>query len=364
MLGAVFELARPLLNALDPEQAHELTLRSLEAGIYPRGQAPDPSCLGLRLWGLDFPNPLGMAAGFDKDARVPDAVLGMGLGFAEVGTVTPRPQEGNARPRVFRLIRDRALINRLGFNNGGHAAAKARLAARAGKGVVGVNVGANKDTPDRAADYVEGVRCFYDVASYFAVNVSSPNTPGLRDLQAPAALDDLLARVLAARADLMAAGKPSRPIVVKLAPDLAAADIAPIVAVLTARGVDGIAISNSTLARTGLKDEAAGREAGGISGRPLFHRSTVMLARVHRLTQGRIPLIGIGGIDSGPAAIAKIEAGATLLQLYTGLVYEGPGLVGRIKRAMVEYAAHRKLARITDACGRRAEEWASRPLDM
>lgn len=368
MLGAVFELARPLLYALDPEQAHELTLKSLEAGIYPRRDAPDPVSLGVRLWGLDFPNPLGIAAGFDKDARVPDAVLDMGLGFAEVGTVTPQPQEGNPRPRVFRLISDRALINRLGFNNGGHAAAKARLAARAARvttgGIVGVNVGANKDAPDRAADYVEGVRCFYDVASYFTINISSPNTPGLRDLQAPAALDDLLARVLAARADLVAAGKPSRPIVVKLAPDLAVADIEPIVGVLVARGVDGIAVSNSTLSRTGLKDEAAGREAGGVSGRPMFHRSTVMLARVYRLTEGRIPLIGIGGIDSGPAAIAKIEAGATLLQLYTGLVYEGPGLVARIKRAMVEYATHRKLARIADACGRRAGEWASRPLDM
>ena len=364
MLGAVFELARPLLYALDPEQAHELTLKSLEAGLYPRDAAPDAASLAQDLWGLRFPNPLGIAAGFDKDARVPDAVLGMGFGFAEVGTLTPRPQDGNPRPRVFRLIKDRALINRLGFNNGGHAAAQARLAARAAKGVVGVNVGANKDTDDRAADYVAGVRGFYDVASYFTVNISSPNTPGLRDLQAPAALDDLLARVLGARAELVAAGKPSRPIVVKLAPDIAAADIEPIAAVLAARGVDGIAISNSTLARTGLKDEAAGHEAGGISGRPLFHRSTVMLARVHRLTQGRIPLIGIGGIDSGAAAIAKIEAGATLLQLYTGLVYEGPGLVGRIKRAMVEYAAHRKLARITDACGRRAQEWASRPLDM
>ncbi len=364
MLGAVFELARPLLYALDPEQAHELTLKSLEAGIYPRDDAPDAAGLELDVWGLRFPNPLGIAAGFDKDARVPDAVLGMGFGFAEVGTLTPRPQDGNPRPRVFRLIKDRALINRLGFNNGGHAAAQARLAARAAKGVVGVNVGANKDADDRAADYVAGVRGFYDVASYFTVNISSPNTPGLRDLQAPAALDDLLARVLAARAELVAAGKPSRPIVVKLAPDIAAADIEPIAAVLAARGVDGIAISNSTLARTGLKDEAAGHEAGGISGRPLFHRSTVVLARVHRLTQGRIPLIGIGGIDSGAAAIAKIEAGATLLQLYTGLVYEGPGLVGRIKRAMVEYAAHRKLARITDACGRRAQEWASRPLDM
>jgi dihydroorotate dehydrogenase len=363
MLEAVFALARPLLNALDPEQAHELTLRSMEAGIHPRSTAPDDSRLAASAWGLAFPNPLGIAAGFDKDARVVAAVLSMGLGFAEIGTVTPRPQQGNPRPRVFRLLGDRALINRLGFNNGGHAAALARLQRHPLSGIVGVNVGANKDAPDRAADYVEGIRCFYDVASFFSVNVSSPNTPGLRDLQAPAALDDLLTRVLAARAGLTTAGKPRRPVVVKLAPDLAEADLEPVVGVLVSRGVDGIAVSNTTLSRSGVSDSARGRESGGLSGRPLFHRSTVMLARVYRLTQGRIPLIGIGGIDSGATAIAKIEAGATLLQLYTGLVFEGPGLVARIKQDLVQYAAREMLARIGDATGRRAEDWAARPLE-
>jgi dihydroorotate dehydrogenase len=364
MLGAVYGLARPLLHALRPEQAHELSLRSLELGIYPRAPTPDDARLAVSVLGLAFPNPLGIAAGFDKDARVVDPVLGMGFGFAEVGTVTPQPQAGNTAPRVFRLAGDRALINRLGFNNAGHAAALARLQRRSTPGIVGVNVGANKDAPDRAADYVAGIRCFYDVASYFAVNVSSPNTPGLRDLQAPAALDDLLARVLAARAELMAAGKPKRPIVVKLAPDLAEVDLPLIAEVLASRGVDAIAIGNSTLARTGLRESALAREAGGMSGRPLFFRSTIMLARVYRLTGGRIPLIGIGGIDSGNTAIAKIEAGATLLQLYTALVFEGPGLISRIKAAMVQYVDHRRLARIGDATGRRAEEWASRPLDM
>jgi len=364
MLGAVLQLARPLLFALDPEQAHELTLKSLEAGIYPRGFAPDDARLVANVCGLAFANPLGIAAGFDKDARVYNSVLGMGLGFAEVGTVTPRPQEGNLRPRVFRLIEDRALINRLGFNNGGHAAMLARLARRRPRGIVGVNVGANKDSPDRAADYVEGVRRFYEVASYFTVNVSSPNTPGLRDLQAPAALDDLLARVLAARSELVATGKPKRPIVVKLAPDIAEDDLAPVVDVLVSRGVDGIAIGNTTLSRVGVRDAALAQEAGGVSGRPLFHRSTVMLARVYRLTQGNIPLIGIGGIDSGAAAIAKIEAGATLLQLYTGLIFEGPGLIARIKRDLVRYAEQRKLTRIADATGGRAEDWAAKPLAM
>jgi dihydroorotate dehydrogenase len=363
MLGAVFDLVRPLLFALDPERAHELTLKSLEAGIYPRSFAPDDARLAAQVWGLAVPNPLGIAAGFDKDARVYDSVLGMGLGFAEVGTVTPKPQEGNPRPRVFRLTEDRALINRLGFNNGGHAAMLARLARRRPRGVVGVNVGANKDSADRASDYVEGIRRFYDVASYLAVNVSSPNTPGLRDLQAPAALDALLARVLTARSEMMAAGKPKRAMVVKLAPDIAEDDLPPVVDVLMRRGIDGIAIGNTTLSRVGVSDAGLARQAGGVSGRPLFHRSTVMLARVYRLTQGSIPLIGIGGIDSGPSAIAKIEAGATLLQLYTGLVFEGPGLIARIKRDLVHYATEHKLARISDAAGCRAEEWAAKSLE-
>jgi dihydroorotate dehydrogenase len=368
-MPALYRLARPLLLALDPERAHALTLAALEAGLYPRPRVRDDPRLALTLWGVDFPNPLGVAAGFDKDARVPDRLLGMGFGHAEVGTVTPRPQRGNPRPRVFRLVRDRALINRLGFNNAGHAAALARLQQRrAGvgsvraAGIVGVNVGANRDAADRVADYVAGVRAFYDVASYFTVNVSSPNTPGLRDLQAPAALDALLARVQDARAALMAAGRPSRPVVVKLAPDIAEEDLEPIVRVLVARGVDGIAVSNTTLARDGLAEAELAKEAGGVSGRPLFHRSTVVLARVFRLTGGRIPLIGIGGIDSGATAIAKLEAGASLLQLYTGLVYEGPGLLGRIKRELVAYVEREKLARLAEATGCRAEQWAANRL--
>ena len=363
MLASVFEFARPLLYALDPERAHELTLKSLEAGIYPRPSQPDDARLGVNVWGVGFPNPLGIAPGFDKDARVPDAILGMGFGHAEIGTVTPRPQDGNPRPRVFRLIRDRALINRLGFNNSGQAAALARLERGRPKGVVGVNVGANKDAADRAADYVAGVRAFYDVASYFTINVSSPNTPGLRDLQAPTALDELVARVLQAREEMMATGKPRRPVVVKIAPDIAEEDLEPIVRVLQARRIDGIAVSNSTLARERLSDTALAKEAGGISGRPLFHRSTVVLARVHALTGGRIPLIGIGGIDSGATAIAKLEAGATLLQLYTGLVYEGPNLLARIKQAMVAHVARENLPGIGAVTGRRAGEWAAKSIE-
>jgi len=361
MLAVLFELARPLLSALGPEQAHEVTLRFLEAGVFPRGEAADDTRLAVQLWGMSFANPLGIAAGFDKDARVPDAVLGMGFGFAEVGTVTPLPQTGNPPPRLFRLHAERALINRLGFNNAGHDAALAHLRRRTQNGIIGVNLGANKDAADRIADYVQGIRRFYEVANYFMVNVSSPNTPGLRDLQAPSALDDLLGRLFAERSAMIAAGKPWRPILVKLAPDLSAPDLDAVVAVLRARGVDGIAACNSTVARDGVRGNSV-QEAGGISGRPLFHRSTVVLARIYRATQGRIPLIGIGGIESGAMAIAKIEAGASLLQLYSGLVFEGPRLLGRLKQALLQYVEHRKLASLGQACGRRAEEWAARPL--
>lgn len=357
MIGALSRLAHPLLLALDPETAHELTLRALELGAYPRCGTTHEETLATPLWGLAFPNPVGIAAGFDKDARVPDAVLGLGCGFAEIGTTTPEPQPGNPAPRVFRLVADRAVINRLGFNNAGHAAALGRLAARTRHGIVGVNIGANKSSPDRTADYIAGIRTFYDTASYFTVNISSPNTPGLRDLQAPDALDTLLARIMAARAEKIAEGKPRRPIVVKLAPDLAEAELRETVATLLRHGVDGIAVSNTTLDRTGLAEPAA-KEAGGLSGRPLFRRATVMLARIHLATGGNVPLIGIGGIDSPETALAKIEAGASLLQLYTGLIYEGPGLIGRIKTHLANVCRQRGVQSIADFAGTRAAEWA------
>ncbi|MET0569517.1 MAG: quinone-dependent dihydroorotate dehydrogenase [Hyphomicrobiaceae bacterium] len=360
MLRGLAELVRPALLALDPEQAHELTLKSLERGIYPRDVGSDDPLLASRLGTLPLPNPVGIAAGFDKDARVPDAVLGLGCGFAEIGTVTPLPQAGNPKPRIFRLINERAVINRLGFNNGGHAAALARLQRRAARGVVGVNIGANKDAADRTADYVAGLEAFYDVASYFTVNISSPNTPGLRDLQAPAALNELLTRVMSVRKRIVAQGRPHRPIVVKIAPDIAEADLPAIAQQLQSHAVDAIAVSNTTLARPGL---AIKTEPGGLSGRPLFHRSTVMLARMYLLTEGCIPLIGIGGIESGPTALQKMEAGASLIQLYTGLIYEGPGLIRRIKDHLAQHARNTGLQGIGEATGLRAEEWAARPLE-
>ena len=276
MLNALFDLARPALFALDPETAHEAAVRALELGVHPRDSGNAEPSLRCRLGRLELPSPIGIAAGFDKDARVPDAVLAIGCGFAEVGTLTPRPQVGNPKPRLFRLIEDRAVINRYGFNNCGHEAALARLVRRPRNGIVGVNIGANKDAADRTADYVAGLEAFYDVASYFTVNISSPNTPGLRDLQAPAALDELLGRVMAARAAKVAEGKPERPIVVKIAPDIAEDDIAAITAQLEAHKVDAIAVSNTTLARPSSfaqsGDRQRSRRAVGTAGVPPLDR--------------------------------------------------------------------------------------------
>ncbi len=369
MLSALSTLARPFLLTLQPEVAHEATLRALEAGLYPHASGKDDARLGQTLMGLHFPNPIGIAAGFDKDARVPDAVLGMGCGFAEVGTVTPKPQDGNPRPRVFRLIQDRALINRLGFNNQGHDAASRRLQQRANRmadqsaaGIVGVNVGANKDTADRAGDYALGIETFTPLASYFTINISSPNTPGLRDLQAPAALDELLGRIMAARSRLEASRQPLRPVIVKIAPDIAEEDLPAIAERLLAHNVDGAAVSNTTLDRSGLTQTALAGEAGGLSGRPLFHRSTRALAKLYALTEGRLPLIGIGGIDSGATALAKIEAGASLIQLYTGLIYEGPSLIGRIKQELVAAMDQAGASDLSPLIGRKAAEWSARPI--
>ncbi len=352
-MNGLLGLGQTLLQAIDPESAHDIALKSLELGIYPRAGHPDDSRLAQIVFGLDFPNPVGMAAGFDKNARVPAQLLAMGFGFVEVGTLTPHGQSGNSGTRIFRSARDHAVINRLGFNNEGQAAALARLQNRP-QGIVGVNVGAGRNSEDRIADYVTGIERMAAAASYLTINISSPNTPGLRDLQAPEALDGLLKRVQAARQGL--SRKP--PLLVKLAPDLADADLPEVVRVILAHGIDGIIVSNTTLSRDEVDTIAFARETGGLSGRPLFARSTRMLARVHQITQGKLPLVGVGGIDSGETALAKIEAGASLLQLYTGLVFEGPGLIGRIKQALVAAMAKEGFATLAPLVGRRAAEWA------
>jgi len=334
-----YPLARPLLFALDPERAHRLTVAALRAGLAPRGRA-DPPSLGTRLAGLALPNPLGLAAGFDKDAEVFAPLLRLGFGFVEVGTLTPLPQPGNPRPRMVRLVNARAVVNRLGFNNGGQAAAHARLAAR-GPGVVGVNIGANKDAANRTADYATGVAAMAGVADYLAINVSSPNTPGLRTLQTVDALGSLIEGARAARPE----GGP--PIFVKIAPDLDDAEIDAIAELCVSRA-DGLIATNTTLARPGGVGEG---ETGGLSGPPLFARSTQVLARARRVTRGRIALIGVGGVDSGTAAYAKIRAGADAVQLYTALAYAGPGLLACIKRDLAELLARDGFAHVGQAVG-------------
>ena len=362
MLTKLAGLARPLLLLMEPERAHEMTLRSLESGMFGWSNVSDDARLGVDIWAGHLPNPIGIAAGFDKNARIPDVLIRVGFGFSEIGTVTPLPQVGNPKPRVFRLIRDRGLINRLGFNNAGHMRVKARLRLRDKEGWMGVNVGANKEAADRTGDYVQGIETFYDDADYFMVNISSPNTPGLRDLQAPAALDELLGRVMAARQQQLDNGKPQIPIAVKIAPDIAVDDLPAICDRLEAHSVDAIAVSNTTLARPSHIDRLFQREVGGLSGRPLFERSTIMLAKVHQLTGGRIPLIGIGGIESGETALQKIEAGATLIQLYTALVYEGPSLIENIKEHLVAAVEKAGAASVQDLVGRNAAEWAAREI--
>ncbi|MBB4197412.1 dihydroorotate dehydrogenase (quinone) [Rhodoblastus sphagnicola] len=356
MTGLFDSLALPLLHGMDAERAHNLTLFALSTFPLPPAPDDDP-ILAQNVFGLDFPNPVGMAAGFDKEAKVPDALLKLGFGFAEVGTLTPRPQAGNEKPRLFRLHEDRGVINRFGFNNAGHEKAREKLLRRASRGgVVGVNIGANKDSTDRAADYVAGVKNFADLASYFTVNISSPNTPGLRDLQQADALDDLLARVLAAR-DEAAEDLPRRPVLLKIAPDLTLADLDDVVRVARERGVDGMIVSNTTLARPdSLRDELS-NETGGLSGAPLFALSTQMLAQTFLRVENQFPLIGVGGVDSPEAAWAKIKAGASLIQLYSALVYEGLGLVARIKQGLVEHLRSRALSGIGQAIGSGAKDW-------
>ena len=357
-MNPLFGLGQALMLSLDPERAHMLTIKSLEMGIYPRSVAPDDARLRQTILGLDFPNPIGIAPGFDKNARVVTPLFNMGFGFVEVGTLTPRPQGGNPIVRVFRSAEDRAVVNRLGFNNEGQAAAFERL-RRGVPGIVGVNLGANKTSEDKIADYVAGVARMAPVASYLTVNISSPNTPGLRDLQAPNELARLLTRVEEACRELPGERPP---LFVKLAPDIADADLPEIVGIIQGSGADGIIVSNTTLSRDGLTDETLIAEQGGLSGRPLFVRSTRMLAQVYRLTAGTMPLIGVGGIDSAETALAKIEAGASLIQMYTGLIFEGPELIGRIKRRLVQAVAEAHANSLAPIIGRRAEEWALKTL--
>jgi dihydroorotate dehydrogenase len=358
VIAGLFSLARPFLHALDPETAHQLTIRSL-ALLPPVSPPSDDPRLSVRALGRLIPNPVGLAAGFDKQCEVPDALLSLGFGFVELGGVVPRPQPGNPRPRVFRLERDEAIINRFGLNSEGLEAVRVRLLARKGRpGVVGVNIGANKDSGDRIGDYAACVAALDGFVDFLTVNVSSPNTPGLRDLQGEAFLDDLLARVSEARGDARAA------IVLKIAPDIGLDALDAIVATALRRGVDALTVSNTTVARpASLRDAALARETGGLSGKPLFAPSTRLLAEAYLRVEGRMPLIGVGGVDSAEAAWTKIRAGASLIQLYTALVYKGPGLVADIKRGLVRCLEAERLNHVADVVGRDARTIAQGDFD-
>lgn len=361
MMKSLEQLGQRALFLLDPETAHGLSIAALRSGVPLCSHVPSTERLKVTLCGLDFPNPLGMAAGFDKNAEVPDALFRLGFGFAEVGTITPRPQAGNDKPRIFRLVEDSAVINRLGFNNDGHDRAFERLKARRSRGgIVGVNIGANKDSSDRIGDYEQGVRRFAAVASYLAINISSPNTPGLRNLQGRQSLAELLSRVVAARQEV-APPNDTIPMFLKIAPDLHEGDLEDVAADVAQHRLDGVIVSNTTIARPPLKSPASTSETGGLSGAPLFERSTMVLARMRRLLGPKPALIGVGGVDSAETALEKIRAGADLVQLYTGMIYGGPALPGRIIRGMAGFVEGEGI-NIGDLRDSGTDKWASRQL--
>jgi dihydroorotate dehydrogenase len=364
VIRALNAFSLPILRWFDPEDAHRLAIQGLRL-LPPLKPRKDDAKLAVRAFGLNFPNPIGMAAGFDKNAEAPDAMLRLGFGFVEIGTVTPLPQTGNPRPRLFRLDRDEAVINRMGFNNEGAEAVLRRLASRASLGgIVGVNVGANRDSPDRVADYVRLIETFAPVASYFTVNVSSPNTPGLRNMQQGHILDDLLAKVIDAR-ERAREKAGDTPVLLKIAPDLSLAELDEVVQVARSRRVDGMIVANTTVGRpSSLREMARVKEQGGLSGRPLFRLSTRMVAETYVRVEGAFPLVGVGGIDSGGAALTKIRAGASLIQLYSSLTYKGLGLIDDIKTDLASTllrTGRESLSEIVgaDAATITAEDWPS-----
>ncbi|WP_324073320.1 MAG: quinone-dependent dihydroorotate dehydrogenase [Erythrobacter sp.] len=342
----IFRLLKPALFALDSETGHRLAINGLKA-LPLRGPMPQPGRLATQVAGLAFPNPVGVAAGFDKDAEVPDALLGLGFGFTEVGSITPLPQAGNPKPRLFRLVEDEAVINRMGFNNGGAEVALARLKARVGRpGIVGVNIGANKDSADRIADYAVMAKIMAPVASYLCVNVSSPNTPGLRALQDEGALTALIDAVIAARDE---AGSVA-PIFLKVAPDLEPADIDAIARIALDKQLGALVVSNTTISRPALRSHHAG-ETGGLSGAPLRQLATQRLRDFRKATGGAVPLVGVGGIASAEHAWERIRAGASLVQLYSAMVYDGPGLGAKIVRGLDALMQRDGFASIAEAVG-------------
>ena len=347
-----YRYARPVLALLDPETAHRATIMALKLGLAGSAPAAGAPSLRTRVWGLTFANPVGLAAGFDKDAEVTDAMLSLGFGFVEAGTVTPRPQPGNPRPRLFRLEEDQAVINRFGFNSRGLDPFVERLRRRSKPlGIVGANVGKNKETVDAAADYEKGIEAVCAHAEYLVCNVSSPNTPGLRGLQARAEIEKLLTRVLAARLRAAPDSKNPPPLLAKVGPDLSEDEVHDIAQVALSTGIDGLIVGNTTIDRPSRLSSAHRGETGGLSGRPLLAHANACLAAMYRYTQGRIPIIGCGGIASGADAYAKIRAGASLVQLYSALVFQGPELIGRILHELAARLQADGFAQIADAVG-------------
>ena len=354
----LYALARPALRFLSPEDAHSLAIRALKAGLVPLGGGADDPVLTTRLWGRSFPNPVGLAAGFDKHAEVVDALFAMGFGFVEAGSVTPLPQSGNPKPRLFRLDEDEGVINRFGFNSQGLAPfvarlerRKARSKATGGAGVLGVNLGKNKQTEEASEDYAAGIRATAGLCDYLVCNLSSPNTPGLRALQGRAAMQALVEQSIAVRDAAIPDPARRPPLLVKIAPDLDDPGLEDVAAVALATGVDGIIIGNTTLSRPASLRSAHKAEAGGLSGRPLLALSTERLAALYGMVEGRIPLIGCGGIASGADAYARIRAGASLIQFYSALVFHGPALVGRIKRDLAARLKADGFKSVADAVG-------------
>jgi len=350
----LYPFARPFLRCVEPETAHRLTIQALKLGLVPGVHAPDDPVLATEVFGLSFPNPIGLAAGFDKDAEVPDAMLALGFGFVEAGTVTPRPQPGNSGKRLFRLDEDEAVINRFGFNSKGLADFTERLAERKRAhrpGIVGANVGKNRETADAAEDYVTGVEAVANFADYIVVNLSSPNTPGLRALQARAEMEALVTRVLEARSRAAPDGPLLPPVLAKVGPDLTEEQLQDIAEVAKSTGIDGLIIGNTTIDRPPTLRSPERNAEGGLSGKPLMPKATACLAAMYRCCGGRIPIIGCGGVASGADAYAKIKAGASLVQLYSAMVFEGPNLVARIKRELAALLKADGFESIAEAVG-------------
>ncbi|MCM5553753.1 quinone-dependent dihydroorotate dehydrogenase [Pleomorphomonas sp. NRK KF1] len=352
------------LRRFDPEMAHTLAVTAMRFNLAPGLPKVVDERLAVSFFDMRLDHPIGLAAGFDKDAEIADVLLKQGFSHVEVGTLTPRPQPGNPKPRIFRLPEANAVINRCGFNGKGHAHALKQLVRRGGRpGVVGINVGANKDSSDRAADYVTGIKAFAGLASYFTVNISSPNTPGLRDLQASAALSDLVARIIEARDETTAAVGRQTPVLVKIAPDLDEAALDDIAAVVAARGADGLVISNTTLSRSGVFGPTA-TEPGGLSGKPLFERSTIVLAKMRERVGRTLPIIGVGGVMTGEDAYLKIAAGANLVQVYTAFIYGGGNAINAITTDLLNRIERSGIGSARALAGSDTRAWASRPIPI